>query len=88
VGTVWRVGRWGTATGASNLEFTIFNTSTSNVLSFLARSGALGTTAAVSFVFESWGNLTQSLLLSSLRFATFDAASDLDINYQIEGWIA
>jgi hypothetical protein len=88
VGTVWRVGRWGTATGASNLEFTIFHTSVSNVLSFLARSGALGSTAAVSFAFEAWGNLTQSLLLSSLRFATFDAASDIDIDYQIEGWIA
>jgi hypothetical protein len=87
-GTVWRIGRWGTIAGQSNLECTIYHTGVSNILSFSSNSKMLGSTAAVSFETVFWGALTESRLLSSLRFNTTDAASDFSaFNYQIEGYI-
>lgn len=88
-GTIWRIGRWGTLTGGSSLECTIFNTDTSNFLTFKSSSGAIGSTASVSHETRFWGRLNDSRLLDSLRFDTFDAAADYDgFAYQIEGWVA
>jgi hypothetical protein len=86
--TVWRLARFGTITGASNLEALIFNTGVSNVLSFRSEATAIGSTAAVSFEWRSWGDLAAARLLSSLRFSTFDAGSDIsELDWQIEGWV-
>jgi hypothetical protein len=86
-GSVWRIGRWGTLTGRSNLECIIHHTGGSNILSCQSKSASMGSTAAASFISEFAGVLAASRLLSSLRFSTFDASSDISaFDYQIEGW--
>lgn len=87
-GTIWRIGYWGTLAWRSNLECVIFHTGGTNTLSYQSESTSLGSTGAASFDTKLWGALASARLLDSLRFSTFDAASDFsDIEYQIEGWV-
>ncbi len=87
--SIWRLGSFGSFPGSSVFETTIMNTQVSNRLGFQSRGSSLGSTAAVSFTSETWGSLTESRLLDSLRISTFDPNSDfMNLDWQVEGLIA
>lgn len=89
-GTVYRVARWGTLAEASTFECLLLGTAVQSQVPFQSEGAALGSTAAVSSWFRFWGQLDDaiaSLLVSSLRISTFDAASDFTaIHWTLEGY--